>query len=251
MFLKIIILLTFLVSPMIGFTQDDRQKITGKFDFSSNSAEILGEETAAHYEKVLEPDEKIKWTVHVPENYDPVYPPGIIVHLTTRNRAILPFGWNSVLKNKNLIWISLNKSGRPTQNKEVLLTVMATVFIESKYKVNTDRIYISALTETCFPASATMQIYPSIFKGVIYTSCFPINWKDSVPDTIEQMKKNRYVFIASSHNMLEKEIRRMVRKYKTAGIEKIEYLNLSQLQYGKNLDRPRLTQSIEFLDTRD
>lgn len=251
MFLRLIIFFFILNFNAIGHAQDDRLKTTGKFKITTTSAEILGEEYAVNYEEVLETDEEIKWTIHVPETFDPAYPPGLIVHITERNLAVLPFGWNSVLKEKNLIWISLNKTGRLTPNKEMLLTVLSTALIETKYRINTDRIYISSLTESCIPASAAMQFYPAIFKGVIYTSCLPINWKNDIPNTIEEMKNNRYVFISGDENTLEREIRRMVRKYEKSGLEKVEYLNIPQLSYGKNLDRRRLNQFIEFLDIRD
>lgn len=251
MIYKVTIFLCILILPIIGHTQDDRLNITGKFEFTTTSAKILGEEYAVNYEEVLEPDEAIKWTVHVPENYDPLYPPGLIVHITERNLAVLPFGWNNVLKGKNLIWISLNKSGRITPNKEMLISVLSTAFIDTKYKINTDRIYISSLTEGCFPASAAMQYYPTIFKGVIYNSCLPFNWKQDVPNTIEEMKDNSYVFISGIDSELEKDMRRMVRKYENSGLRKIEYLNIPQLSYGKNLDRRRLNQYIDFFDIRN
>lgn len=238
-------------NAIIANAQDSRLRTSGKFKFTTNSAEILGEEYAFNYEEVLKTDEEIKWTVHVPENYDPAFPPGLLVHITERNLAVLPFGWNTVLKEKNFIWISLNKTGRLTPNKEMLLTVLSTAFIETKYRINTDRIYISSLTESCIPASASMQFYPAIFKGVIYTSCLPINWKSNIPNTIEKMKNNRYVFVSGDENALEREMRRMVRKYEKSGLEKVKYLNIPQLSYGKNLDRRRLVQFIEFLDIRN
>ncbi len=251
MFYRIILIIFILSTPLIGYAQDDRLRTTGEFEFNTTSAEILGEEYAVNYEEVLAPDEDIKWTVHVPENYDPAYPPGLIVHITERNLAILPFGWNTALKEKNLIWISLNKTGRITPNKEMLLSVLSTAFIDTKYPINTDRIYISSIMESCISASAAMQFYPTIFKGVIYTSCLPINWKNDIPNTIEEMKNNRYVFISGSDNNLEREMRRMVRKYENSGLEKIQYMNIPQLAYGKNLNRRRLIEFIEFLDTRD
>lgn len=251
MLYKFIIFLYVIIAPIIGNAQDDRLKTTGKLDFTTTSAEILGKEYAANYEEVLEPNEEIKWTIQVPETYDPSYPPGLIVHITERNMAILPFGWNAVLEDKNLIWISLNKTGRLIPNKEMLLTVLSTAFIDTKYKINTNRIYISALTESCVPASAAMQFYPTIFKGVVYTSCLPINWKDDIPNTIEEMKNNKYFFVSGAENSIEREMRRMVRKYENSGLASVEYLNIPQLSYGKNLDRRRMNKIIDFFDQRD
>jgi hypothetical protein len=46
-------------------------------------------------------------------------------------------------------------------------------------------------------------------------------------------------------------MRRIVKRYKSSGLEKVEYKNLPLLAYGKNLNRRRLNEYIEFLDIRD
>ena len=46
-------------------------------------------------------------------------------------------------------------------------------------------------------------------------------------------------------------MRRIVKRYKSSGLEKVEHKNLPLLAYGKNLNRRRLNEYIEFLDIRD
>lgn len=65
------------------------------------------------------------------------------------------------------------------------------------------------------------------------------------------MGKNRYVFVSGQNNALEREMRRIVKRYKSSGLEKVENKNLPLLAYGKNLNRRRLNKYIEFLDIRD
>lgn len=65
------------------------------------------------------------------------------------------------------------------------------------------------------------------------------------------MGKNRYVFVSGQNNALEREMRRIVKRYKSSGLEKVEHKNLPLLAYGKNLNRRRLNKYIEFLDIRD
>ena len=65
------------------------------------------------------------------------------------------------------------------------------------------------------------------------------------------MGKNRYVFVSGQNNAVEREMRRIVKRYKSSGLEKVEYKNLPLLAYGKNLNRRRLNEYIEFLDIRD
>lgn len=240
-----------LFSTLLLFLTNISHAQTGRFEITTTSAEVLGEELASTYGELLDTDEKIKWTIYIPVNYDPSAPPGILIHMTDNNMAKIPFGWKSVMDEKNLIFISLNKAGKLIQNKEILLTVLAAPFIENNYQINSNRIYISAQANSCYPASAAMQIYPTIFKGIIYSTCEPINWKSDIPETIDVMKQNRYIFISSNEASVKRAMRRSVRKYKDAGLPNIEYLNIPKLVYGRSIDRRKFMQVIDLLDQRD
>ncbi|MDG1997161.1 MAG: hypothetical protein P8J14_11740 [Emcibacteraceae bacterium] len=233
------------------YAQDDRREVSGRFEVVTTSAEILGKEAAEAYKQELDPNDKIKWTYYIPKGYDPAIPPGIMVHVTQNNLAKIPFGWQSVMDEKNLIWISLNKAGRLVRSKEVLLTVLTTPFLQDKYSVNVDRIYTVSQTDSCYSASAAMQVYPDIFKGAIYSTCQPLNWRKDIPSTIDQMRKNRYVFISSSERDIKQIMRRSVRQYIEDGLDKTEYMYIPKLKYGRNPDRRKFRQAVDFLDTRD
>lgn len=249
MIIRLFIYLSFSVLAISAFAQESNNPVkTGDMKFETTSAEILGTEMASDFSELLKVDEKIKWSMHVPDNIDPASPPGIVVHMTQGKMAKLPFGWMTALKEKNLIWISLNKTGNLKQNKEMLLTVLATPFVQEKYKIDRSRIYIVASANSCYPASAAMEVYPDIFKGIIYSTCEPINWKSDTPQTIEQMKKNRYLFVSSNEKDIKLAMRRAYRKYTNSGLTKAEYMNIPKLVYGRQLDRRKFTQSIEILD---
>ncbi|MBL4601328.1 MAG: hypothetical protein JKY84_01140 [Emcibacteraceae bacterium] len=246
-YLSIICLFQIIVFHSIAQEPESKFK-TGQYTVETTSREILGPELAASFESVIKQNETIKWTIFVPENYDPAFPPGMIVHMTQRNLAKMPIGWASVLKDKNMIWISLNKVGTLKRNKEMMLSVLATPYIQERYKINNNRIYLVASADSCYAASAAMQVYPDIFKGAIYSTCEALNWKKDIPDTIDKMKKNRYVFVSSKEKDIGQIVRRSVRKYEDAGITKIKYLKLQELVYGRNFSRRRLNQTIELLD---
>lgn len=221
---------------------------TGELEFVTSSSEILGAQAANSFSKTLDVDDKIKWSIYVPENYNPASPPGIVVHMTTKNLAKIPIGWTRALNEKNLIWISLNKAGQLKQDKEMLIAVLSTPFIQEKYKIDGNRIYIVASADSCYPASAAMEIYPDIFKGIVYSTCEPINWKNDTPQTIEQMKKNRYLFVSSNEKDIKRLMRRAYRKYTKSGLTKVEYMLIPKLIYGKQIDRRKFMQSIDILD---
>jgi len=249
MFFRFIIILFAITAPFSVQIHAQETVNTGRIEAQTTSTEILGAQTAAEFESILKPDKEIKWSMYIPKNYDPASPPGIIVHMTQNNLAKMPFGWASAMDEKNMIWISLNKAGNLIRNKEMFLAVLATPFVQSRYKIDINRIYIVASADSCYPASAAMEVYPNIFKGIIYSTCEPINWKSNTPKTIEKMKENRYLFVSSNEKDIKRVMRRAYRKYTDAGITKIEYINIPKLVYGRQIDRRKLIQSIGILDS--
>ena len=248
MFFRFIILPIAIISSLALHSHAQENSNTGRIETNTTSAEILGAENASSFEKILKTDEEIKWSMYIPKNFNPDSPPGLIVHMTQNNLAKLPFGWSSAMDEKNMIWVSLNKPGNILQNKEMLLAVLATPFVQSLYKVDRNRIYIVASAESCFPASSAMEVYPDIFKGIIYSTCEPINWKSDTPKTIEQMKENRYLFVSSNEKDVKRVMRKAYRKYADSGITKIEYMNIPKLVFGRQIDRRKFIRSIEILD---
>ena len=206
---------------------------------------------AASFSEILEVNEALKWNIYVPENYNPASPPGIIIHMPRNNMLHMPIGWADMMDEKNLIFISLNNAKHLLQNKEMLISVLATPFLQNQYKIDTNRVYIIASADRCYPASAAMQIYPQIFNGIVYSTCEPINWQDNIPENLAQMNENRYIFIASRENLIKQAVRRSARKYRNAGITNIEYLLVPSLGYGRNIRRQKLGQVIDMLDIRD
>ena len=224
---------------------------TGRLEITTTSSEILGPELAASFSKILEADEALKWNIYIPEDYDPSKPPGIVIHMPRNNMLEMPIGWASMMDERNLIWISLNNTKHLLQIKEMLISVLATPFLQNQYKIDADRVYIIASADRCYPASAAMQIYPHIFKGIVYSTCEPINWQDNIPENLDQMNENRYIFIASRELLIRQAARRSARQYRDAGITDIEYLLVTSIGYGRNLRRQKLGKVIDMLDIRD
>ena len=251
MFYRYIIILL-LLTPLFIFPAKAQVNAyaaqTGKLEFSTSSAEIIGEDAAKRFSKTLAKDDKIKWSIFVPDKYDPAKPPGIVVHMTQRNLAKTPIGWNTVLKEQNLIMVALNKTGQLKLDKEMLIAVLSTAFIQDKYEINRERVYIVASADSCYPASVAMEIYPDVFNGAVYSTCEPFNWRNNTPLTIEQMKDNSYLFVSSNEKNIRGAMRRSYQKYKDAGLTKVEYLRVQKLFYGRQMDRRTFKKSISILD---
>lgn len=241
-------ILFLMFSSVTTWAQNTPEISKGRFTIETTSAEILGEDIAKQYEELVEIDEKIKWTIEVPDTFDPSSPPGILIHMTPRNLAKVPIGWSTAIEDRNLIWISLNKAGTPKQNKEIFLTVLATIYLDNNYPINANRIYLAASANSCYPASAAAQIYPTVIRGIVYSTCEPINWKNEIPQTIDIMRQNRFVFVASSEKHVQQAMRRAERRYNDANILNTEYFYIPKLEYGKSIDRRKITEALTFLD---
>ncbi|MEZ5758962.1 MAG: hypothetical protein R3D86_12145 [Emcibacteraceae bacterium] len=228
--------------------QEQNTITNGEITVGTTMSEVLGTDSATNFKDILDPNETIKWTINIPENYNPALPSGTLVQMRPVNLAKIPFGWPPLLNEKNLIWISLNKAGNLKAEKEMLITVLSIVYIQEHYKIDTSRVYIAASKDSCISASLTMQIYPNIFKGVIYTTCEPINWRDKIPPTIGEMKNNGYVFVSSRENEIRRVMQRAEKKYNDAGIKKTKFLNAPNMNYGNSLSAQKFKQAIELLD---
>ena len=243
----IIVLILFLPSGTAK-AQEALNFTKGRVTIETTSSEILGNEIAKQYEELVETNENIKWSIEVPDNFNASSPPGILIHMTPRNLAKMPIGWGKAIEDRNLIWISLNKAGRLKQSKEMFIAVLATVFLDNNFPINTNRIYLVASSDSCQAASAAAQFYPTIFRGTIYSTCEPFNWKKDIPDTINIMRQNRFVFVASNEKIIRQAMRRAQRRYNDADILNTEYFYIPKLEYGKNIDRRRITEALTFLD---
>lgn len=78
MFLRLLTASFIFFSALISssYTQDIR---TGEFDIDSTSRQILGDELAQTFAKIIKPDDEFSWNVYVPDNFDPDVPSGIIL----------------------------------------------------------------------------------------------------------------------------------------------------------------------------
>ena len=57
------------------------------------------------------PNEVVEWELYVPRDYDPGSPAGLLVFISPTDSGKMPRRYQSVLDEKNLIWIGANFSG--------------------------------------------------------------------------------------------------------------------------------------------
>ncbi|MBT5072803.1 MAG: prolyl oligopeptidase family serine peptidase [Kordiimonadaceae bacterium] len=220
---------------------------TGSFVSKSTSTALMGEEIAASYSAFLGADEEIEWEIHVPANYSPDNPPGILVYVSPQNRINVPTGWTNVTEENNLIWIAARMSGNEINVlKRISFAVMSLSLIDLNYQIDPARIFISGFSGGGRIASIVATEYPTIFKGAIYNSGVNF-WQQSNPDLLELIKNHRYVFVTGTDDFNLRDTRQVYNKYKKAGAKNIKLTVIRGMGH-ENPKRSRFARAIEFLD---
>lgn len=231
------------VSPAAG-TVEAR---TGDFVLETTLPELVGEETAARIDPLIPADEKIEWVAFVPAAYDPSNPPGLLVYVSPTQSGRLPRGWKEVLEAHNLVWLAANRSGnRELVGRRVLLATFAVTLAGRHYEIDETRIYISGLSGGGKTASMVATDYPQLFRGAIY-NCGVEVWDVDMPRYIEQMRRNRFVFVTGTYDQALEPTERAYRAYLDAGIEHSKLMVIRNMTH-RNPGRYDFEEALAFLD---
>lgn len=188
----IIFMLTVIFGSSVSFAQEFR---TGEFKLKATPFEVLGNEAEKYY-KYIDRDNLVTWEVYVPENYNRDKPAGVMVAAGAPRNVIVPTGWRSVFKDKNLIWIvAINTNNVNTVNQKAILAMMAVPIIEKKYNIDKKRIFLTGEGRT---AARTFFDYPEMFNGAIFIG--GMDWDDNADETVKKVVNKRIFFASSSYS---------------------------------------------------
>ena len=147
----------------------------------------------------------------------------------------------------NLIWIGANHSGnRVNVPRRISYAVLAHHFIEEKYVLNPERVYLSGFSGGGRVASMIAPYMPELFKGAIY-NCGVNFWKDNPPKLIKELRNNRFVFVTGKSDFNLKETKMVHRQYKKSRVENSKLLIISRMGH-RNPRAKYFSQAIEYLD---
>lgn len=248
--LRLTFLILVLGTPSTCFGQE-----TGSYTDHAMLVSLVGEAGARSFSDVLDPDHEFEFRVYVPENYDPAEPPGLLVHVSPIDSGEIPHSWKEVLDRRNLIWISVNKSGNsePLERRLAEARISPT-FVRQNYEINPQRIYISGMSGGGQISSMAAPLYPDLFRGGIFIC--GVNpwseqdvdpWVDNPPEDFETMKENRYVFVSGTEDYKLAATARVYRLYKKAGIDGIKLIVVDEM--GHELpDAATFDKALGFLD---
>ena len=234
----------FIVITSPVYAQDIK---TGSYIMQSSANEILGDDLAASYASLIDLDLNITWEIDVPEDYDPANPPGIMVYISPQNIIKLPAGWLSVTREKNMIFIAARMSGnKEPVNQRIVMAILSLPLIQSSYKVDTDRIYVSGFSGGGRIASMVATNFPHIFNGALY-NCGVNFWHQISPEQRELIKNNRYVFLTGSNDFNLQDTKKIYSKYKNADVKNIKLMVIARMSHS-NPKRNKFSQALDFLD---
>jgi predicted peptidase len=198
---------------------------------------------------VIKAEEEITWKMYVPQTYDPQKPPGLMVYISPTPKGWMPRKWQSVMDEKNLIWISANESGNRIVNvRRILFAVLGPQVAGRNYAIDSDRIYLSGFSGGGKVASTVAIDFANLFKGAIYI-CGVLHWKRNPPALYDQVKANRYVFLTGQDDFNKDLTKTIYRKYQIAGLRNIHLMDIP----GMSHDLPGtkdFRRALNYLDDR-
>lgn len=153
------------------------------------------------------------WQVYVPEDYDGSKPYGVLVWVDPWDASAFPNGWQGMLKDHHLIYVSAAKSGNdqsvPMRRVPLALTGLAN--IEARYKTDPERLYIGGFSGGGVTASVIAASYADVFTGGIFVATSDGLGTDNVPvpplDRYHLMQtRGRYVFLVGTEDPVNEAI---------------------------------------------
>ncbi|HSD70653.1 MAG TPA: prolyl oligopeptidase family serine peptidase [Woeseiaceae bacterium] len=223
--------------------------VTGHRLLVATSADIAGESTAAQIASVLPPDENIEWEMYVPPTYDAKRPAGLLVYVSPIQSGEIPRGWSEVLDRHNIIWIGANRSGNSELvARRILLALLATTAARKHYAIDAERIYISGLSGGGKTASMIATDQAQLFRGAIY-NCGVEVWDTEEPERLEDMRRNRYVFVTGTYDQALEPTKRAYRAYRRAGVENSKLMVIRHMTH-RNPDSYEFEEALQYLDAR-
>lgn len=221
---------------------------TGYFRISATTVELLGEDGASAVAEVVAPDQVLRWQLYVPKSYDAREPAGVIVFVNRSDRSGgSSKTYNPVLEENNLIWAAPLGAGDKTPMNERMLRALLTPNVLSRsYAINSSRIYIGGFVGGGYLATMLASSRPELFRGGMFVSG-ALAWEDKTPPGIEQIRKNRYVFITGSNDVARDTMRRTAAAYREHGVVNSKLFVMPNAR--QEMPSPQyLQQAIGFLD---
>ena len=230
------------------------------------ASKSFGKNSPRQAESNIRGESDIVYEVRVGDNYDPQKPAGVFVYINAGNDGRPPRGYESVLADRNIIFIGANNSGNKIDAAwRVGMAAYAVQVLDEAYRLDYDRIYVGGLSGGGRAASHGMMEFQDVFsgglpmvganpmipmknansKGKVYHSSGVKGFKKS--NLKVAAKTGRYVFYSAEEDFNQANVKAVYEGYRKNGFKFVTYLE--EPNHGHSTASPEfLGKAIEFLD---
>lgn len=218
-----------------------------KDTIEASLSNLISPENIAPYLAHFKKNEIVRWQITLPANYKAQAPQGLLIYISPQDSGEIYDMWIPLLTEKNLIWISADKSGNSySPQRRVLQALLAIQLASKNYQVDKQRIYLAGFSGGGRVASMMAPLYPEVFTGAIFMGGAN-HWGSRLPDKISLMRKKSYVFINGDSDFNLKESKQVSKKFRQADIGNLEFFEVPGLGHMPP-DTKWLAAAIDFLD---
>ncbi len=222
---------------------------TGHRVLALTLADLVSDPAALQLGSALSTDETLEWQMYVPTDYDVSRPSGLLVYISPTQSGKVPSSWTQVLDRHNVIWIAADRSGNNEHvARRIILALLATSAARKHYAIDAERIYISGLSGGGKTASMLATDQAQLFRGAIY-NCGVEMWDRAVPQRIDAMRQNHYVFVTGTYDQALEPTKRVHRAYKRAGVKNAKLMVIRHMTH-RNPDAHDFEEALLYLDSR-
>ena len=228
-----------------GKTIGQNEPASNSFQIQKSLNQLLGEQDASLYKKVISPEKLISWEVYIPNNGS-LQLPGVFVYISPNNSGRIDASWRSVMDQQNLIYIAANDSGnRIPVNRRMTLATMAILALATDQTFDRNRIIAAGFSGGGRVASVLASQYPETFSGFLYI-CGVDFWKKNQSPKVDRLIQNRFVFLTGSGDFNRSETSRIYRRYIKAGAKHSKLMVIPGMSH-ELPDAKALTEALDYL----
>lgn len=213
-------------------------------DRMTTVAELFEPAEAAALARTLPADRPVHFRVRLPRDEHP----GVLAFVRTDDSGEPPAGWDVLLEQRNLMWISAEGYGNrlPTAQR-MLVAVMGLKLAQREVRIDPRRRYVGGISGGGRVASQLASHFPRLVTGALYIVGADF-WTRDERALQPLIAANRYVFVTGAKDFNRGEMRKVFARYQRAGATHSLLLDLPGLGHAYP-DAAQLEPALEFLDT--
>lgn len=190
---------------------------------------------------------KVTWQVHVPKNYNPSKPAGVLVYINSGNGGKLPGKWKDLMGKHNLIWVGADNAGNDYYTYwRMIMAREGLRRIKEAYEVNDERVYVSGMSGGGRVSSLIAMRDPEVFKGAIYLCGCNVPNKNA--KKIKIAKDNYYVLLSGTKDFNLPGTKSVYSFYQANKIKNSKLVVVNGLGH-KTPENKEMDEALEYLNS--